>query len=220
MQKPNDPDGVLLEWSDESTGEAGTIAMPETSTPTSPTTIKAAGIRNYEQAWNRARFEYLRILYQRQKVTTQVTSEGLLVDLGARVANVDGTLISAQGGEVKAISGLTITTNERIDFESMASGTIILRDNDGSVSSPINVTAGATEKELILASLPFGITLRGEDNYQVGTLYTFSPNSDHTAQDYAVQAIRPSSDGYVSVDMVNYTDAIYAPDTETPTPQV
>ena len=220
MQKPNDPDGVSLEWSDETTGEAGTITIPEGSAPANPSTIKAAGIRNYYQAWNRARFEYLRLVYLRQRVSTQVTMDGLLVSLGDRVANVDGTLIKSQGGEVVGVNDLAITTSERLDFEGSATGSMILRDSDGSVSVPVQVTQGSQANEVVLASLPFALTVRGDSDYQIGTLYTFNPNSDHTAQDYMINSIKPGSDGYVTVGMTNYTDEIYAPDTETPTPQV
>lgn len=219
--KPSDYDGIEFQWVDEETGEANLILMPEPNGGTNNQVIKSAGIKNYYQAWNRAKYEYLRIIYRRIGVEETVTKEGLLLILNDRVANVDGTNIRTQDGEVKSINGLVVETFDEIDFEGESTGSVILRDDEGVPSTPISVTERVDGiNGFVLSSLPsFSILVRGDQNYQIGTLYNFVSGTDenHLANDYTVQEISPSGEGYVDLKLVNYAEELYAPDTETPT---
>lgn len=221
FNRPNDFNGVELQWVDQYTGEPSTIFFPEPDGSTRNKKIKAAGIKNYNQAWNRAKYEYLRLIYQRKAVKETVTKDGLLVIPNDRVANVDGTDIKRQDGEVKGISGLYVETTDEIDFEGESSGSVILRDEEGVPSDPITVTPrGDGIKGFLLSTAPlFTIMVRGDSDYQIGTLYSFVSGSEdnHLADDYLVQEIKPSSGNYVELSLINYSEEVYAPDTEEPT---
>lgn len=221
FRKPSDQDGVELQWVDEVTGDPSVIIYPESRMPTYPKRIEAAGIKNYEQAWNRAAYEWNRMLLQHTTVETEVTEDGLLVTPNARVANIDSTNILSQSGECLEVSGLDIVTDEDLDFQSQADGTVIIRDEDGTVSVPLAVTplAGNAKGFTFTSSPPFAIFLRGKDDFQLGTLFTFFPGAanNHLANDYLITGIDPGPDGYVKLSLVNYDESIYDPDITTPT---
>lgn len=221
--RPSDFDGVELQWVEEDSNDAEVIIFPEppADPPVNPKRISAAGIKAYEQAWNRAKVEYLKLLYSRVTVETSVTREGQLIPLGGRVANVDGTNTKGQGGEVTDQSGTTITTSEPIDFKGNGTGVVVLRDDTGQIVEEISVTPrGDGGQGFVLDSLPsFTITIRGDGGNQIGTLYNFFVVNDATAKDYIVQKILPATDGYVKLNLTNYAPEVYAPDSETPTPR-
>lgn len=219
--RPNDIDSVELQWTDEDTGEASIVTMPEPSGGSHAKKVDGAGIRNYEQAWNRANYEYLRLLHQRTGVEATVTKDGLLLDPNDRIGNLDGTNITAQGGEVIGVDTLTIETSEIVDFGVEADGYVILRDEEGEPSVPLLVTPRFDDVNgfILDSAPPFTILIRGDNGNQIGTLYTFfeGASTNHEANDYLVKEISPGNDNYVKLQLVNYAPEIYGPDTETPT---
>ena len=221
--KVNDFDGIDIQWISEDTGDSSNIIFPESpaAAPDNPQRIDATGIKNYDQAWNRGQFEYDKLIYRRTTVTTTVLRDGLIINPNDRIGNVDSTTLSTQDGEVIGVSSLTIETSEPIDFEGNPSGTVIMRDEDGVPDAAITCTARTDGiNGFILGSgTSFTVRVRGDvANYQMGTLYAFSPDSNHDAIDYLVQEIAPGSDnGYVELTLINYVDDVYDADTTTPT---
>jgi len=217
LQKPNDFDGVELQWVWEDTGESFTVKLPDNG-ETNPKKIEAAGIRNFKQAWNRAKIEFNKLKLNRESIVFESTSEGLYAVTGDRVANADGTDIKAQSGEIKAINGLAVSTYTPIDFKGSANGTVILRDESGLVDSEITVTQiPGDEYGFILGSTPsITVRVRGELNYQVGTLYTFALTNETKIKDYVIQKNSPKNNGYVRLELTNYNPLVYAPDAEIP----
>lgn len=217
MQKPDDFDGIEIQWVFEDTGESFTEEF-NNGTAINPKKIEAAGIRNFRQAWNRGKIEFLKLKLQRESVKFQSTKEGLLVQVGDRVANADGTDIQAQSGEVKGVSSLTIETDTFIDFKGNPTGTVILRDESGNVSAEISATPRLDDiNGFILSGSPgFTIRVRGDLDYQVGTLYTFALTSEQKIKDYVLQKRTPRNNGYVTIELLNYDADVYAPDTEAP----
>ena len=139
--KPGDNDGVELRWVDETTGDAATIFLPDPIGGSNNIRVNAAGIKNFEQAFNRATYEFAKLKLARTNVSTTVGIDGILPRINDRVANVDGTNISAQGGEVIAFSGLTLETDAEIDFGASPTGTVILTSPNGTPSDPLDCVA-------------------------------------------------------------------------------
>ena len=217
--KPGDQDGVELRWVDEITGDSNTILLPDPIGGTNNLRINAAGIKNFEQAWNRAAYEFSKVSLQRTNVSTKVTNEGILPRLNDRVANVDGTNISAQGGEIITVAGLTVGTDRIVDFGVSSTGTVILRGPNGDPSDPLDCiprTDGINGFTLT-ESPSFSIFIRS-DTVQIGTLYSFfaGPDADHDANDYLIGKIDPQENGFVSLVLVNYRPEIYDADTTNP----
>lgn len=223
LQKPLDFDGIEIQWIPEDSNDAEIIIFPETGpAPENPRKLEAAGIKVYEQAWNRAKLEFLKLKHVRETVETLVNKRGLLVTLNDRVGNVDGTNVKAQGGELAGFSGLTIETSDPIDFKGSGSGFAIINDESGNPSSAIVATprTDGVNGFILASALAFFPVLRGDNDNQIASLYNFFiDGDDKTAKDYTIQEIRPQEDGFVSLSMTNYAPEIFAPDTETPTPQ-
>lgn len=217
---PNDFNGITLDWTDEVSGEGNTIVFPESGTPSNPKRVTAAGIKNYEQAWNTANVEMQKLIFRRTTVKTVIQRDGLLVSPNARIGNVDSTTLSSQDGEITAFSGLTATTNDPMDFDGNPTAIVHLRNEDGSAT--IETVEPRTDgiNGFIFQSTPAEpITVRGDgDNNQMGTLFRFILTGD-IVTDYLVQEISPGDDGYVNLTLINYNEAIYDPDTEVPTPE-
>jgi len=216
LQKPNGFDGVELQWIEESTGTSFIVKFPDTN-EVNPKRIDAAGIRNFKQAWNRANIEFLKLKLQRETVQFDSTKEGLLSPVGDRVANADGTDVKAQSGEVKTIDGFDIETYTPIDFDGNPTAVVLMRDESGALSSEITVTPRLDGIEgFILGTLPgFTVRIRGDLDYQIGTLYVFTLPST-TIKDYVIQSISPKDNGYVTLKLTNYDPLVYGPDTEIP----
>jgi len=217
LQKPDDFDGVEIQWIFEDTGEAFTEEF-NTGLAINPKKIDAAGIRNFKQAWNRGFIEFLKLKLIRTSVKFDSTNDGLLAQVGDRIANADGTDVKAQSGEVKGISSFTVETNTAVDFDGNPNATVILRDESGVASSEIVATPRIDGiNGFILASLPaFTIRIRGDLDYQIGTLYTFALTGEQKIRDYLLQKRTPKKDGYVTLELLNYNEDVYAPDTTTP----
>ena len=159
------------------------IQISGLSASVNPEIIEAVGIANYSQAWDRAQYEFNRIIHSRVKVTTTVSAEGGLLSLNDRIDHVDGTDLNdlASDGELTEISGLMVRTSERCTFEDGKRYTVILRDELGNPSAPIRVTQRSdTEFGFVLSSLPsFSMFVRGDTDYQRGCLYSFCEDGDH-----------------------------------------
>lgn len=217
LHKPNDFDGVELQWVYETTGEAFTINLPDTG-ETNPKKIEAAGIRNFRQAWNRASIEFSKLKLRRETVTFDATKEGLFAVTGDRVANADGTDVEAQSGEIKAISGFDVETYTSVDFKSQANASVILRNESGGVDSEILVTPRLDGVNgFILDALPsFTIRVRDDLTYQNGTFYTLALTGETKIKDYIIQKNTPKDSNYVTMELTNYNPSIYAADSEQP----
>lgn len=226
FNKPLDNDGIQLEYRDKTDNKTKTILLPddlEIGDPnfnlpntTNPLKVEATGVANTQQAWNRAQYELNRIIHNRVKVETSVTEEGILLPLNARIDHVDGTTLARiqSNGEILSFDGLSVTTSERCIFDSSSGYSVILRNDIGEPDQPIVVIARSdTEFGFTLTSSPsFPLFVRGDNDYQVGTLYNFSPDGDELSNQYLVQRKQPDSDGNVTLELINYTDKYYQGD--------
>lgn len=223
--KPLDYDGVQFTYKDRSDDEEKTILIPDDLPLSDPNygappaknykIANGAGIRNRSQAWDRAQYEYNRLIYRRETVETEVDEEGILLDLNQRIEHTDGTRldINRSDGEVLGVNGLIVDTSEMCIFETGKTYSVILRGEDGSVSQAIPVTERAdTSFGFVLSSTQILYT-RGFGDYQLGTLYSFSADDDN-AKSYLVQSISPTEDGTISLELINYDERYYQADNQ------
>lgn len=230
QNKPLDNDGVTLEYLDITDDVAKTIRLPRDlpvgdpnygiPSAKNPLKIEAAGIRNYSQAWDRAQNELNKIIHQRVSITSTVSAEGATLPLNARLDHVDGTTLSrlSSDGEITGVNGLTVDTDQRCIFESGKTYSVILRNDLGEPQAPILCTVRSdTEFGFILSSAPpFTIFVRGDNNYQRGTLYNFGEDGDESKNLYLLQRLAPDDDFYYNLEMINYTPLYYQADNQTP----
>lgn len=223
--KPLDYDGVQFTYKDRSDDEEKTILIPDDLPVSDPNygappaknykIANGAGIRNRSQAWDRAQYEYNRLIYRRETVETEVDEEGILLDLNQRIEHTDGTRldINRSDGEVLGFDGLIVDTSEMCIFEDGKTYSVILRNENGSVSQAIPVTERADTSFGFVLSSEQSLYVRGFSDYQLGTLYSFSADDDN-AKSYLVQSISPTSDGTVSLELINYDERYYQADNQ------
>lgn len=225
--KPLDYDGIEATYKSRNDDEQKTILLPDDLPPTDPNfgapeaknykTLQLTGVRNLSQAWDRAQYEYNKIIYQRESVETTVTEEGVLLSLNERIEHSDGTRIyeSRSDGEVLGINVNVVDTSEICNFSTGESYSVIFRSEDGKVTMPTPVTKRSDTNFGFIISEQQDLFLRGKDNYQLGSLYSFSSNSEKVTS-YLVQSIVPNDVGEVSLELINYDERYYQADNQTP----
>ncbi len=222
---PLDYDGIELEYKDREDDETRTIKLPDDlpindpnygNTAVNYLQVTAVGMRNRSQAWDRAQYEYNKMIYKRVSFETSVTDEGLFLNLNSRIEVTDSTRPSkGSDGEVLGINGLIVDTSELFIPEQGVSYSAIFRGEDGTVSSAIPVTArDDTEYGFILSS-SIELYLRGKEDYQLGSLYNIAPDNSKSSS-YLVQSITPSDVGEVALELINYDSRYYQADNQTP----
>ena len=227
FNRPLDKDGVQIEYRDIDDDQMRTIVFPDDLPPTDenfglPVTlstieIDGIGIRQYTQAWDRAQYEFRRLINRRRRVEFTATREAIVIPLNARVDNMDDTLLGAPAsdGELRAIDDLAITTSERCIFDLGKTYSVVFRNETGdALSSAIAVTERAgTIFGFDLSETP-SITLhaRGDDSAQRGTLYSFFEDGENIKQAYLIERKTPEANGNVRLTLVNYSAADYGAD--------
>lgn len=222
-----DNDGIEFSYFDREDGASRTIKLPddlESGDPNfgnpeskNPKKIDGVGIANYSQAWDRAQYEYNRIIHQRVNIAATVTADGALLDLNDLIYFADGTRYTGNtyDGEITGYNGLTCQTSEKIAFP--GSMEVVLRGEDGQAFPAVPVTAGTGDKEFVFnGTPPTGIYTRGDNDYQRGTLYTMFEAGDEEAQQYLVQRMQPEDDFYWQIELINYAPEYYQADNQTP----
>ena len=224
--KPGDHDGVELRWIEADTNDPKTILLPAPNGGSNNLKVDAAGIKKYKQAWNRTQYELDRLTLQRVNVSTSINyvgGAGILPRINDRIDNVDGTNVSAQGGEIIDFTGLIVETNQEVIFSGPGNATVVLRSSSGTISTPLAATMRVDGRNgfVLAAAPPFPLFKRdGVD--QVGMIYsafTGIDGSNHNANAYLIAKMDPKEDGYIRMVLVNYREEIYDADTTTPPAQ-
>ena len=225
--KPLDYDGVEFSYKSRADDEQKTILIPDdlpSSDPNYPApaatnykVIQATGIRNLSQAWDRAQYEYNKIIYQRENIETTVTEEGILLSLNERIEHADGTRIYdyRSDGEVLGVNGNVIDTSEMCIFNPQQNHSVIFRNEDGTVTGQVSVSPRSDTSFGFIVNSQQNLFTRGDKGYQLGTLYSFSPDNE-TVKSYLVQSITPNEVGEISLELINYDERYYQADNQTP----
>ena len=236
---PNTKDGVRVEYTDPDTNkrttyglrisQGGVISVAE---PDNPQVIQLAGCRTHSQAIKRAQYEARRMIYQRETVSDTALSDAALVNIGQIVRWIDPQDWYADGGiwagEVLAFEadppGYTgyflVTTSEPVPITSVSQCTIT--STEGVPSSVANVWPRTDGKNGFIM-LSFG---GAADNVfaasgliQCGARYAVgqgvNTTGDHRKSLYILTSKKPTGDGRVNIELVNYDPRLYAEDGET-----
>lgn len=225
--RPLDFDGVQFTYKSRTDDEQKTILIPDDLPPTDPNfgapparkykVAQGTGIRNLSQAWDRAQYEYNKIIYQREQIETSVDEEGILLSLNERIEHTDGTRIyeSRSDGEVLGFSGTKVDTSELCLFEPNKTYSVVIRNEDGTVTNAIPVTERPDTAFGFILQTPQSLFTRGTNDYQLGSLYQFSADDDN-AKSYLVQSISPNESGEVQLELINYDERYYQADNQIP----
>jgi hypothetical protein len=222
-------DGVELTYLDFDSQERKTIILPDQlpssdpfygRTSSNPLKIDAVGITNLSQAWDRAQYEFRRIVYRRASVIVTLGASIATLPLNSRVEYADGTLpadiVGESEGFVKAISGLEITTSEECEFEAGEDHEVYFNTETGGTQGPYLVEPLTHTFGFRLLSTPAeGLYIRGQNDYQRGSVYTFRALS-HKTNSMLLQRKTPVDDFYWEAELINYADEYFAADDQEP----
>lgn len=163
------PPAIETASTDNPTGLRLKITDPSTGTERDDTPIVGADLRLDERefwgcdSWSLMWAELYYQWYQQRyrAITTTLTGEmdTTLVHAGQRVLVASPEFGWGWGGEVAAVSGLTLTLSQALQWVTGASHYLYLQDADGTPSARLAVTRGSADNIAILAAAP-GVTLR------------------------------------------------------------
>ena len=180
--------------------------------------IQLAGCRDLAQATNRAYFEAAKILYQRESVSDVALQDAALVGIGEVVRWVDPNDFfgddGLQAGEVLAIDGTVVTTSEPIHWGNNTTGRVIFTNGSGASLSPVIITPRTDNKNgFVAASIPSGVYLSDGSSIQLGSRYSVGVGLDQNAilkaGLYIVTSKKPSNNGTIAIELINYDSRVY-----------
>lgn len=221
---PASNDGIELTYVDETdqTKKAYVRLNVSSGAPlpgisANPKKVNLPGCTTLDQAMNRAQLEARRLLYERTTVTDTALGDAGQLGLGALVRWVDPHDFAGdadlQAGEVLAIDGTTIETSEPLHWQGGTSGRMLFTGDDGlPLGSPVLCTPGATDTEVVLASVPSGLFLADSDR-QCGSRYAFAAGLTASEMEaaglFVLRGARPTANGSVSLTLVSYDDRLF-----------
>jgi len=202
--------------------------------PDNPTTIQLAGCRTHAQAQKRAHYEARRMIYQRETVSDTALSDAALVNIGQLVRWVDpqdwygdggvwaGEVLEKTDGPLGLEDFVVIRTSEPVPITVATPVTVTSVDG---VPSSVSVAYPRTDGVNGFITDSGGTGDAGGNAFaaagliQCGSRYAVgqgvSTVGDHRKSLYILTSKKPSGDGTVAVELVNYDPRIYSQDGET-----
>ena len=117
-------------------------------------TVELFGCTNKAQALREAVYMALANRYRRRIVTFTTELEGLIPTYGDLIAITHDMAHWGSGGEIIAQDGLKLTLSEPVEFTSGVKNVLALRQKNGSLSGPYEVTATELSTEVMLKTQP------------------------------------------------------------------
>lgn len=196
-------DGVEIEYLDPKDFRESYTTYPTNALR--PDRFALPGVTNATHAAQYARLTWQRSRSQRKRVSFDTELEGLILQLGDRIGISHNVPRWGDGGLVIARNGTILTVDHALDW-SGGEKQILLRKPDGSVTDPIVVTRGSRDNIVLLPSSP-PTTVNYDNEYE----YTSFAFGDATTlvRDFVVVATKPTGDGTVTVEAVNYAPEIF-----------
>lgn len=199
----NATDGVEIEYLDPKDFRPVYARFPSTSLR--PDQYALPGVTNAAHAAQYAQLTWQRRQLQRKRITFDTELEGLILQLGDRIGVAHNVPKWGDSGLIIARSNSTLTVDHNLDWTGGAKQ-ILLRNQDGSVTGPINVIRGTADNKMVMQS-PGVVTVNYDNDYEY-TSFAFG-TSTTLVRDFIVTATTPTSDNTVTVDAVNYDPNIF-----------
>lgn len=154
--------------------------------------------------------QYAKLLWQkklrlRQLCTFETDMEGFIPQVGARVL-VSTTAVSwgISGEVIEALNATTLQLDRHVDLSEYISPFIVLRDENGTPTAKIAITAGATQDTVVLATaIPIAIEHmlgdRRPTEWAIG-------DTTQRVKDFTIQTVEHSGDTSTRVSAVIYDE--------------
>ena len=155
MPSEDTADSVCVEYFSENTWKTSEVTGTFSgSTSDKTATVELFGCTNKAQALREAVYMALANRYRRRIVTFTTELEGLIPTYGDLIAITHDMAHWGSGGEIIAQDGLKLTLSEPVEFTSGVKNVLALRQKNGSLSGPYEVTATELNTEVMLKTQP------------------------------------------------------------------
>lgn len=202
----NDKTGVELTYYNAAERSFDVVKL---GSDVNPLRIELSGCITKRGAEIRANREHRKLQLSRIQHQCDLTSIGRLLAPGMRVDVVDNTRAATYDGEIKAVSGLTLTISQPVTLTPPTDYSISLTRADGSIQVADIIAQPAPNQVTISAPLVEAPRIgRNADR----TPYIIGTDDMRTKLAMIVQNIEPSGSDKVTVTLINYTNDYYAAD--------
>ena len=155
MPSEDTADSVCVQYFSEKTWKTSEVTGTFSGSTSDKTAIvELFGCTNKDQALREAVYMALANRYRRRIVTFTTELEGLIPTYGDLIAITHDMAHWGQGGEIIAQDGLKLTLSEPVEFTSGVKNVLALREKNGSLSGPYEVTATELNTVVVLKTQP------------------------------------------------------------------
>lgn len=213
MVTEDTPDGIELEYFDETTWSSAYVTMPVpgvTGDPVQPARASIIGISNLPQAQREAAYMVADAAYRRATVTFTTEMEGYLPAFGDLIAVSHDVAGWGKSGEIEAWNGVAVTCTEELDW-SVGDNYAIFSTPQGDVLGPYKVVAGSNPRFMV-----FSETAPPGGTFQTGTEQERTRYAMGAASSYAklcrVLSIQPRAGDVVQIRAVVEDNRVHSAD--------
>lgn len=219
MITEDSPDGLELEYFDQTTWSSGyvTMAVPGVvGEPIQPARASIIGISNQRHAQRECAYMVADTAYRRATISFITEMEGYLPAFGDLIAVAHDIAGWGRSGEIEEWTGSIATCTEELDW-SVGDNYAILSSAQGDVYGPYKVSPGDTLRSMafVPGDVPLGLVNTGSEMDR--TRYAMGPASSY-AKMCKILSIQPQSDDTVRItavvedNRVHYADLEYLDD--------
>lgn len=199
----DETDGIEVQYIDPVDWKEGFTRYPTTSVV--PETVTLAGCTSAVHAAQYARLVWQRTRMQRKRISFDTELEGIILQLGDRIAISHEMPKWGDNGLVLAVSGNQVIVDHDLDWTGPLHY-MMFRRSDGTPSELFQVTKGSQGNVAVLtSSLTF--TPHTSDDYDY-TSFAFG-TATTIVRDFMVATTKHSGETTVSVEAVNYAPEIF-----------
>jgi hypothetical protein len=197
-------DGVEVQYISPQDWQESFVRYPANSVI--PETVTLPGCTSATHAAQYAKLVWQRTRQQRKRISFDTELEGIILNLGDRIAISHEMPKWGDNGLVLAVNGNVITLDHDLDWSGTASRFMIFRKSDGSPSDYYYVAQGPQPNQAYFAG-PFTFTPHVDDDYDY-TSFAFGIGTTQV-RDFTVASTRHTGETTVSVEAVNYAPEIF-----------
>jgi predicted phage tail protein len=196
-------DGIEVQYIDPVDWKEGFTRYPTTAVI--PEVVTLAGCTSGTHAAQYARLVWQRTRKQRKRVIFDTELEGIILQLGDRIAISHEMPKWGDNGLVLAIAGNQVAVDHDLDWTG-PNHYMMFRKADGSPSDLFPVTRGGQANIVVLGS-PVNFTAHFDDDYDY-TSFAFG-QATTMVRDFTVATTRHSGETTVTIEAVNYAPEIF-----------
>ena len=213
MVTEDSPDGIELEYFDQTTWSSGFVLLPAPGVvgdPVRPARASIIGITNLPQAQREASYMVADAAYRRAVMSFVTEMEGYLPAFGDLIAVSHDIAGWGKSGEVETWNGVFLVCSEDLDW-SVGDNYAIFSSEQGDVLGPYKVIPGGTARSM---SFPEGAPPAG--TFQTGTEQERTRYAMGAASSYAkmcrVLSILPRAGDVVQIRAVVEDNRVHSAD--------